>query len=239
MDELTILLNVQKLDEEIRELEALSRSVPVEIERFQNELEHLGRTCRKKSEKLKELKVKEREKEGQIDDLNSQRNRYEAQLREAKNNVVYSALKQEIGAVDHEIQGVVELAVALMEQIEELEKEIHQEKETLESHEKEFQDKETTLLERKRKTDERLGSLRKEREEIVVLVPEKLRNRYERIRNSKEGLAVVPLKENICGGCFASIPIQRINEIRHEEDLKSCENCGRIIYYKDGESDEE
>jgi hypothetical protein len=238
MDDLRTLLSVQDLDEKIQALESVSGSVPVEIERLREELRDLGKTCEEKTERLTGLKVREREKEGQLEDLRVQRSRFETQLHEAKNNVVYSALKQEIMAVDRESAEIEEEAVNLMQEIEDLEGEIDRERETLAAHESEFKDREAALLGRKREADERLEALRAEREEVAGRLPPGLRKRYDRIRRSKDGHAVVPLKDNICGGCFASIPIQRINEIRHDDELKSCENCGRIIYYMNEGPDE-
>lgn len=233
MDDLSILLDVQELDEEIRTLVAVSDSVPVEIDRLRADLRHLGKTCEEKTGRLTALKVREREKEGQIEDLRTQKARFEAQLLEAKNNIVYSALKQEVAAVEREIGEIEEEAVDQMQEIEDLEAEIDRERETLALHESEFKDRETDLLAGKQDADGRLESLRTRRGAVAAGLPPALLKRYDRIRRSKEGRALVPLKGDACGGCFAQIPIQRINEIRHDPELKSCENCGRILYFRD------
>jgi len=66
----------------------------------------------------------------------------------------------------------------------------------------------------------------KSREEV----DERLLNSYERIRTSyRNGLAVVPIQRDSCGGCYNSIPPQRQSEIRQRKKIIVCENCGRIL----------
>jgi uncharacterized protein len=61
-------------------------------------------------------------------------------------------------------------------------------------------------------------------------VEDRLINSFERIRKSyRNGLAVVPIDRDSCGGCFNTIPPQRQSEIRQHKKIIVCENCGRIL----------
>jgi RNase P subunit RPR2 len=72
--------------------------------------------------------------------------------------------------------------------------------------------------------------LRKKSEEARAHIDERLLYSYDRIRNSyRNGLAVVTVERDACGGCFNSIPPQRQSEIRLHKKIIVCENCGRIL----------
>ncbi len=71
------------------------------------------------------------------------------------------------------------------------------------------------------------------RKQVFPDVDKGILSRYERILENKEGLAIVPLKDRSCGGCFMSIPDQVVNEIKMYEQLIFCEMCARILYLED------
>jgi predicted nucleic acid-binding Zn-ribbon protein len=70
---------------------------------------------------------------------------------------------------------------------------------------------------------------RVEREQIVQSLPPDLVKRYERVRSSKAGIAVAPIRKERCSGCLSPIPAQRILEIDREDRVYICEACGRIL----------
>ena len=231
MVNLATLLKVQEIDEEIRALEAVTRAIPVEIDGLRGELEAHAKTCQQNRNRLKELKVKEREKEGKVQDLDVQIGRLKQQLLEAKNNVVYQVLLKEIEKIKQEVDQVEDEGLEMIGSIDSLSAQVKDEEAAYEAHEREFKAEEASLLKRKGEAEARLKQLRDKRAQEIPLVPEDLRKRYQRIRDNKEGLAVVPLKDNVCSGCYNTIPIQKVNEIKHESGLKSCHQCGRILYY--------
>ncbi len=237
MNFLDTLLELQEIDEAIKGLEDQAHAIPIEIGDLQSRLRTTGEACARKTDELKELKVREREKEGEMQALDSQFNRFQQQLLGAKNNVVYSALLKEIEGVKEKISHTADEGLEIINEIELLEREIEDQKKVYESQEMEFKAREAMLMEKKVEVESGVDRLAKKRESIAKRVPENLMRRYQRIRESKKGPAVVPMKDNICSACFGTIPLQRVNEIMHDEELKSCDNCGRIIYYR--ETDDE
>ncbi len=232
-EELVTLLEVQDYDREIGELEGVCNSIPVDIEKMLAELETVGRGCGEKEGHLKALKVREAGVELEVGDLETQIVRFKEQQMQARNNVVYSALDTEISETKKKINGLEDSGIELMEEIEALEEEIRLWHKDYELQEREFKSREAELMRQKGEAEEKLKVLRARRNDVASRVPEGLRQRYQRVRDRKAGPVVVPLRGDTCAGCFGTIPIQRINEIRHDEDLKSCENCGRIIYCSD------
>ncbi len=235
---LDTLLDLQKNDEEIRDLENLCRAIPVEIEERRKQLERSGEDWRKMEAQLKELKVREHKIELDINSINEEITRYENQKMQAKTNVAYQALEREINNAKGRIDQLLEKGIPLIEDIESTEKTLEDKKIEYEKTENEFKLEEAELLGKKGDAEERLQVLREKREGIIAGVPEDLKKRYQRIWNNKEGLAVVPIQGNVCSGCYGQIPIQKLNEIKHKSELRSCENCGRIIYYREEEHEE-
>jgi predicted nucleic acid-binding Zn-ribbon protein len=68
------------------------------------------------------------------------------------------------------------------------------------------------------------------REKLIVHIQDKLMRIYDRVR-TKNKVAVVAVQKEACGGCFERLPPQRINEIRRNENLIFCENCGSILVW--------
>ena len=79
-----------------------------------------------------------------------------------------------------------------------------------------------------------LTKLNSGRSELVQKVEKEFLYKYERILNSKNGLAMVAVIGDACGGCNINLPPQVINEIRLKEDLIFCGSCARILYIEEG-----
>jgi len=87
------------------------------------------------------------------------------------------------------------------------------------------------LEEEKRRFETELAAKNTERGRLLGELDPELRGRYERLARAKHGLAVVPVVKGACGGCFASLPPQRVNEARLAERLVFCDDCSRILVW--------
>ena len=85
--------------------------------------------------------------------------------------------------------------------------------------------------------EKELQKRQKEREGQVGGIEEDLLARYEKIKEGREGLALVPVKGDACQGCFTKLPPQVINEIMQSRRVIICERCSRILYISDSEED--
>jgi predicted nucleic acid-binding Zn-ribbon protein len=101
--------------------------------------------------------------------------------------------------------------------------------------------KETVLKNKKEELDKIIAATEKEERHFAKLsadarekIEPRLLHSYDRIRsNYRNGLAVVPIVRDACGGCFNAIPPQRQSEIRQRKKIIVCENCGRILVDND------
>jgi hypothetical protein len=156
--------------------------------------------------------------------------KYEKQSDNVKNNREYEAINKEL-----EMQT---LEVKLAERhIKDASEEITDKARALDIVKKNIANKEANLKVKKSELDKIIAETEKEEKEFSALsdkarasVDPRLLSSFDRIRkNFRNGLAVVPVVRDACGGCFNAIPPQRQSEIRQHKKIIVCENCGRVL----------
>jgi len=156
--------------------------------------------------------------------------KYEKQSTNVKNSREFEAINKEI-----EMQ---QLEIKLAEKhIKDAQEEIAEKAVMLEKAKKNVGAKETVLKGKKDELEKIIAATEKEEKQYSKIsdearenIDDRLLYSYDRIRNSyRNGLAVVPVERDACGGCFNSIPPQRQSEIRQHKKIIVCENCGRIL----------
>lgn len=169
----------------------------------------------------------------EIEAGNEKLKKYEEQLYKVQTNKEYDAIsleidtkKMEIKELENKILQSLEEEEELKGQVRELQKDVKKLEEQLVDHRRELDE-----IVQQTRTEER--RLTREREKILTEVDKRYQSQYEKIRKAKDGLAVVAVKKNSCGGCFSAIPPQKIVEIREMHRLFTCEYCGRILVWID------
>ena len=174
------------------------------------------------------------QKKEAIKEAQSLLKKYEKDSENVKNNREFEAINKEI-----EMQ---QLEVKLCEKhIKDATDEIGEKAEALEKAKKAISAKEGVLNTKKEELEKIISSTEKEEKQISKIasearenVDERLLTSYEKIRkNYRNGLAVVPVERDACGGCFYSIPPQKQSEIKQHKKVMVCENCGRILVDSD------
>jgi predicted nucleic acid-binding Zn-ribbon protein len=160
--------------------------------------------------------------------------KYEKQSDNVKNNREFEAINKEL-----EMQG---LEIKLGEKhIRDANEELGEKIKILDAAKKTIAVKDGVLTHKKSELEKIIADteieekeLRKNSEDARAHIDERLLYSYDRIRNSyHNGLAVVTVERDACGGCFNSIPPQRQSEIRLHKKIIVCENCGRILVEED------
>jgi predicted nucleic acid-binding Zn-ribbon protein len=113
-------------------------------------------------------------------------------------------------------------------------KDVDKEKQRLKEEEKVFLEEKKKVDVRVKEIDDRLAQLDSQRKQIMPKVDPKVLSQYERILASRDGLAIVTVKGNSCGGCNMFVPPQVINLIKMYEHMITCEMCNRILYIDEG-----
>ena len=230
------LMELQRLDTQLKELESLRGDLPHQVSRLNQELEETEKFLEDREEKLRVY-----QREGgivgmEIKALEGKQKRYQAQLFEVKTNRAYDAVTHEIEAVKTDAGKKESRLLELMDLEEETKKALEEAKEEIENLKRQLDGRSKELRKRLEKTEKDEAALMDKRGKILRKLEPRLLAAYERIRKAKNGLAVVPVVRNACGGCFKTLPPQRILEIRQMNHRYLCEVCGRILVWDEDAS---
>jgi len=234
--DLSLLLDLQEIDDQLGELERSKIYLPEMILNLEREIEELNKAIAMNDQILEESQLEQSRVELEIESDKQDLDKYQKQMRVIKTNKEYDALTAEIDSKKQGVTDKEERILALMAAIDEAREKSAELRNTL----KEVQIRNSDQLEMLRsqestlqaKIDDKLGK----RTILVKDMNKQIVGVYERIRKGKGGMAVVPIRKRACSGCFKQIPPQRIQEIRREDRIFACDNCGRILTWSDEES---
>ena len=239
MQELTVeeklqnLYELQRIDTEIDKIKTLRGELPLEVQDLEDEIAGLGTRIENLKVELGELDKTSSTRKMDIKKAEEAIKKYSEQLDNVRNNREYDALSKEI-----EFQT---LEIELQEKrIREAQKAKAEKEALMEESKKRYEDKVSDLEAKKGELNDIINethkdeeSLQTKSEELAATIDERLLTAYRRIRsNARNGLAVVTVDRDACGGCFNKIPPQRQLDIRSRKKIIVCEYCGRILIDK-------
>ena len=233
-EKLTSLVSLQKIDSKLDELKVLKGELPMEVADLEDEIQGLhARRTRIEADINGITEFIEQKKEA-IKESGGLVKKYEKQSNNVKNNREFEAINKEI-----EMQ---QLEVKLAEKhIKDATDEISEKAVLLEKAKKTIGAKEGILNTKKEELEKIIASTEKEEKHFNKMAAEakesvdpRLLTSYSKIRHSnRNGLAVVQVERDACGGCFYAIPPQKQSEIRQHKKIMVCENCGRVLVDND------
>ncbi len=228
---LKALYELQTLDSKIDELRILQGELPGEVKDMGDEVEGLKTRLQNIENEIKTLETQISEKRVQIENANATINRYKEQQDNVRNNREYDNLSKEIEFQTLEIElcqkRIKEYSIALENRTADKQKTIHD----IEERTVDLNQKKAELNDILAETKEQTESLMLRAQELEHKVEdERLLTAFKRIRkNARNGLAVVTVERDACGGCHNKIPAQRQLDIRLRKKIIVCEYCGRIL----------
>lgn len=228
------LFELQQIESEKDKIRTLRGELPLEVQDLEDELAGLQTRINNFVEEANELEAAVSKKNNEIKESQTLIEKYESQQNNVRNNREFDSLSKEIEFQTLEIQlcekRIKEFSVRL------------QDKQTMvEDSKAVFEDRQKDLEAKKTELDEIVAETQKEEEAMVdrakdisSRIEDRLLSAYRRIRkNAQNGLAVVSVERNACGGCFNRIPPQRQLDIRARKKIIVCEYCGRVLVDKD------
>ncbi|MXY96883.1 MAG: hypothetical protein F4Z29_03850 [Gemmatimonadetes bacterium] len=233
-ESLRALLELQKTDQDLHELEQYKVDIPNQLETMETVQSEAETRLSDQESKVEDIEKNRRQHERDLQAAQEQVKKYQGQLYSVKTNKEYDALQAEIQAQKNRIS---ELEDGILQLIDEAETE----QETLETIRGEteslierFGEERTTLESRLSAVDEDVAVKMDERKRMAMRVENQVLKVYDRIRRNLRGMTVVPIKKGACSGCFHVIPLQVVMQIRQGRRLVSCESCGRILITEEG-----
>jgi uncharacterized protein len=227
---LRALYLLQQIDTKIDQLRTLRGELPMEVNDLEDEIIGLETRLEKYNEDLGGLKKLIAEKQAFIKDANALKAKYEQQLMGVKNSREYDALSKEVEIQGLEIQIAEKKIREFNLQIEQRSGELQRLSDELAGRKKDLDNKKTELNGIIAETEKEEQDLITNSKKAEKSIEERLLIAYHRIRSSsRNGLAVVTVQRDACGGCFNQIPPQRQMDIRTRKKIAICEHCGRIL----------
>ena len=230
---LTALYKLQYIDTEIDKIKILRGELPIEVQDLEDEIEGLQTRVSNINDEISSFDSSIKEKESLITDSKALIVKYEEQLKNIRNNREFDSLNKEIEFQNLEI----ELAEKRMR---ETKANIVSKMDLIGLAKTKLEDRTSDLTNKNSELDDIIAGTKKDEEKLSKesvraekVIDERLLNAYKRLRgNVRNGLAVVPILRDACGGCFNSVPPQRQMDIASRKKVIVCEHCGRVLVDK-------
>ena len=232
-DQIKKLVELQNFDGEIYAIKKESGQKPFFIEQLKQQFE--GKKIRLKAleDKWKAVLLDRKEKELNLKSKEDDIAKTNVQLSQLKTNKEYTAKIHEIESIKADKSILEEKILISFDESDKVSAEIEREKKNVLEEEKVFIAKEEEVKEEIKVIEDRIQVLEANRKQIIPTIDKAYLSRYERILGHKEGVAIVPLKGNTCGGCFMNVTHQTINAIKMNDQLIECDVCSRILYIEE------
>ena len=229
-DKLKALYQLQSIDSEIDKIRTVRGELQLELQDLEDDLNGLETRINKIDLDIEENEKFIASRKLSIKESEELVKKYNDKLGSIKNNREYDSLSKEIEFQNLEIELANKKIKDSLSKIEFL-------NESKQANSEKFNDKKEIFLEKKKELENIVSETEKEEKSLLnksekaeKVVEERLLSAYKRIRqNSRNGLAVVSIDRDACGGCFSKIPPQRQLDIRTHKKIIVCEHCGRIL----------
>jgi uncharacterized protein len=181
--------------------------------------------------RVKQIESDRKKLELDVESKKTQIEKYGLQQFQTKKNEEYRALAHEIELCKQAIMKLDDQQIELMEKTELAQKEVATATQGANEAKKLMDGQVANLVAREENLKKELAELETNREQLASVVDESTRSRYERLLKNKGSNVVVGVQHGVCGGCHMKLPTQVIVSCRSDEEIVTCINCGRILYY--------
>lgn len=229
-ERLRALYSLQMVDSEIDKIKTLRGELPLEVQDLEDEIAGLETRLGNLKDEVVNLEKAVSKKNIEITEAEALIKKYDEQQKNVRNNREFDSLSKEIEFQKLEIELFNKKIKEFLYQIDEKKAVIAESETTLSERKSDLENKKSELDEIISDTQKEEEGLYKKSEKVEAIIEERLLSAYKRIRlNARNGLAVVPVNRDACGGCFNQIPPQRQLDIRSRKKIIVCEYCGRIL----------
>ena len=229
-EKILALYELQKIDSKIDEINKIKGELPLEVQDLEDELAGLNTRIEHINGEIEELNALTKQRKREVDQAKILIGNYKEQQNNVRNNREFDAITKEIEYQELEIElaekrlkeyaAAVKAKKALLEETEGI----------VADRKADLEVKQGELKSIEEETASQVAEFGEQADVAKAKIDERLLAAYNRIRsNVHNGLAVVTVKRDACGGCFNRIPPQRQADIRQGKKIIICEYCGRIL----------
>lgn len=229
-DTLLAVYELQQHDSQIDKIRMIRGELPLEVQDLEDEIVGLETRIENYHAEIKSLDKLIAEKKQAIKDSESLVKKYEEQKMNVRNNREYDSLTKEIEFQTLEMQLAEKRIKEYTEGLNGKTTQIEESEVILTERRSDLEIKKSELNDIVEETEMEEKQLARRSEELQSRIDDRLLIAYQRIRkNARNGLAIVQIERDACGGCFNKIPPQHQLDIRMHKKIIVCEYCGRIL----------
>lgn len=233
-EKLRTLFQLQIVNSDVDKIRTLRGELPLEVQDLEDEIVGLETRIDKYKEEVKSLEHNITGKKNEIAKAQAAIAKYKEQQDNVRNNREFDSLSKEVEYQTLEIELCEKRIREFAAQIKDKTVIIDESKKVLDERTKDLEDKKSELEEIVDDTKKEEEELHNHSKELESKIEERLLTAFKKIRkNARNGLAVVSVERDACGGCFNKIPPQRQLDIKSRKKIIVCEYCGRILVDSD------
>lgn len=240
-EKLETLYILQKIDSQIDKINFIKGELPMEVQDMEDEIAGLQTRINNVQSEMTEFEEGIQERTRIKEETKNQIVKLEKQQNSVKNNREFESISKEIELAKLEIELCEKKLKDFNEKKTILTQRLEDAQGQMDRKVEDAKLKKDELKVIEDETDVELAKLKSESDSAKLIVDDRLVTAYDRIRKTyRNGLAIVAVDRDSCGGCYAKIPPQRQLEIKARKKVLVCENCGRIFSYpKDKEIEDQ
>ncbi len=232
-EKLLLLIKIQECDSQIVKLSSKKKTLPEQIEKLNREFSQFEEEIKKNKIKYDELKSRHVENENKIKKINESIVKTKERMLEVKNNKEYQAMLKEIETAESSRGDVETAIISILDELDKLTVSVKQDEEILKQNKNKYEQEKKAFEDDLSAVDSDMIACEQKRTALQKEVPEDLMVKYEKIKKRNKGIGVTSVWKAVCNGCHVNIPPQLYNEIQKSEEMFSCPNCNRILYFQD------
>ncbi len=232
-ESLKLLIDLQDMDIVMDKLKERKAAIPAKIKELQDKYDSALEELENSKGFLSSLQVDKNSKELELASEDEAVKKHQKELNAIKKNEAYKVMLKQIEDAKKEKQRLEDEILEIMQKNEDLKKGFDDDKVKIEQGKETMNKEINSLNEEIKHLLEKIEELVQKRSSYINKIPQKYFKKYEKIRDNRGGRVVVRIEENSCGGCHLSLLPQSINEAMKDEELVTCQNCGRILYWKE------
>ena len=230
-EQLKVLIELQKVDTEIYQLKKELKAFPLLQTKLEADFEKKKAASKAAEDELRTLQMKQREKDNELLSKEDKIKKLQSQLYQLKSNKEYSVMEMEIKGGKADKSLLEEEILKMMDEVDQARQRFSREKEALTSEERKLKEGISAIQKKAAEITSQIAEYEEKRKAHLPGVERRLLAQYDKTIKNREGVGLVPVKNNSCGGCHIGLPPQIVNEIQIGEKLIVCESCARIIYW--------
>jgi hypothetical protein len=227
------LIKLQAIDSEVYALNFEKSAKPGEIKLLEDAFEAKKSHMAELEKRALDLQKEKKDAELELGSKEGATVKLQGQLYSLKTNKEYQTMLQQIEDSKADASVIEDKILGLLEKADSLKLEVEQERLKIKEEEKLFLGERNKVDGRIKEIDDRLSQLDALRKQALPGIDPKILAQYDRILLSRDGLAIVTVKGNSCGGCNMFVPPQVINLIKMYERIVTCEICNRMLYIEE------